>query len=90
MGDLRAPLDSAQGGECSPAVCGSNQVVAMEQGDETMKEVDGIKILEDIELEGIVGGAIKKSVAKKAAMKKKVAKKKVAAIDVQAGGPELI
>lgn len=53
-----------------------------------MKEVDGIKILKDIELEGIVGGATKKKVAKK-----KVAKKGGAGQGPngpQAGGPELI
>jgi hypothetical protein len=38
-----------------------------------MKDVDGIKILEDIELEGIAGGKVaKKKVAKKTAAKKAV------------------
>jgi hypothetical protein len=47
-----------------------------------MKEVDGIRILEDIELERIVGGAQTKKVAKKKVAKKKVAKRR----DPQAGG----
>jgi hypothetical protein len=42
-----------------------------------MKEIDGIQILDDIELEEVVGGT-KKVAAKKKVAKKKVAKKKVA------------
>jgi len=36
-----------------------------------MKKIDGIQVLDDIELEKVVGGAAKKKVAKKKAAKKK-------------------
>ena len=46
-----------------------------------MKEIDGIQILDDIELEEVVGGRGKKKAKKKSAKrkaKKKATKKKVA------------
>jgi hypothetical protein len=44
-----------------------------------MKEIDGIQILDDIELEEVVGGATKKRTAKKKAGKGKGGVKKKAA-----------
>ncbi len=44
-----------------------------------MAKINDIQILDDIELENVVGGAVKKTVAKKTAVKKKVVKKKTVA-----------
>jgi hypothetical protein len=51
-----------------------------------MKEVEGIRILEDIELSQVVGGANKKS----STQKKTAARKKPAAVSASESGPELI
>ena len=53
-----------------------------------MKEVNGIQILEDIELEGIVGGAQKK--VKRKVKKKSCVRKKAVSPSPHGGGPELI